>query len=445
MIARSLIAKIYLWAVAFFVLGGALAGVAAHQLVQQGELDALRRFGVAHATFIARELERTATPRGPDPRRLRELGPPLHAELTFLPWARAHQAPRALWTQKGYFSPGALPGPSWRTYWIRLDHRGKPLGALRVEFLPPIGQRHLPLLLPFAWMGGLALLLVPPLVIWVILPLRRMVAVAHRLGAGDLETPVPVTRRDELGALEAAFESLRERLKDMIAQKELLLRDVSHELRGPLARMAIALPLAREGDPGPYLAKLEGEVTTMDALIGEILELSRARGEGPLRPEPLDLAALAGELVAERELLARERRLTLSAALAPAPVAGEARLVRRALGNLLDNALKYTPAGGHVRVESALEGGSAVFRVLDDGPGIPAEALPHVFEPFYRPDTSRSRETGGTGLGLAIVKAIAERHGGEASLQPAGERGLVATLRLPARQGSISPRAQARE
>ncbi len=440
MVMRSLIAKIYLWAVGVFVIGGALTVLAAHQLVQVGELDALRRFGVAHATFIAHELERTATAQGPDPARLRELGPPLHAELTFLPWARAHSAPRALWHQKAYFAPGALPGPSWRTYWIRLDRQGKPLGALRVAFLPPIGQRHLPLLMPFAWMGGLALLLVPPLVLWVIRPIRRMVGVAHRLGAGDLDTPVPVTRRDELGELEAAFEGLRERLKDMIAQKEVLLRDVSHELRGPLSRMAIALPLARAGlgdgkesDPAPYLAKLDREVATMDALIGEILELSRARGEGPLRPEPLDLAALASELVAERELTARERGLTLTVDLAQAPTAGEARLVRRAMSNLLDNALKYTQGGGHVRVETARGPSGAIFRVTDDGPGIDPQALSHVFEPFYRPDTSRSRETGGTGLGLAIVKAIAERHGGEATLQPAGERGLAATLRLPAR------------
>ena len=431
MIGRSLVAKVYAWGVAVFLLGGVVAGVSAYVLLQQGELDALRRFGAAHARFIAREVDRTLGPQGPQLRRLAELGPPMHAELAFIPWAKTRWYPPEMARQKFHFAPQLLPGPSWRTYWIRLDYHGRPVGVLRVAFLPPVNRHLAPLLGALAWMGALGLLLVPPLVVWVIRPLRRMVGVAHRLGAGDLATPVPVTRRDELGELEAAFEGLRVRLARMIGQKEALLRDVSHELRGPLSRMAIALPLLRASHDSPYVAKLEREVQVMDGLIGEILALSRASADEPLKREPVDLAGLAMTLVAERELVARERGLTLTVDLAPAAVNGDAHLLARALSNLLDNALKYVPAGGTVRVRTATAGGEARFEVADDGPGIDAEALAHVFEPFWRPDDSRSRQTGGTGLGLAIVKAIAERHGGAATLASADGQGTTATLALP--------------
>lgn len=427
-IGRSLVAKAYVWALLVVLLGGAGAVWGAYRLLEQGELDAVRRFGVTHARFIAREVERASGPKGPDPARLQELGPPLHADLAFVPWDQPKRYPGGLRHVKLYFAPEPWKTGTWRIYWIRLERRGKPVGALRVEFLPPVGRRQVPVFAAIAWILGLALLVVPPLVLFVVLPLRRMVRVAQRLGAGDLTTPVAVTRRDELGALEAAFESLRTQLAGMIAQKEALLRDVSHELRGPLSRMAIALPLAREGDPSKYLDKLDREVLAMDLLIGEILELSRARGAGPIERQPLDLALVAAELLAERELQADARGLAVTHDLRAAPTRGEARLVRRAMGNLLDNALKYTPAGGTVHVETAP---GARFTVLDDGPGVAAADLPQIFEPFYRPDGSRSRETGGTGLGLAIVRTVAERHGGQATLACPTAGGTRATLVLP--------------
>jgi signal transduction histidine kinase len=248
---------------------------------------------------------------------------------------------------------------------------------------------------------------------------------------------VPVTRTDELADLERAFESLRQRVLQMLRQKERLLADISHELRGPLSRMAVAVPLLRTPpEDAPTVARLEREIQAMDALIGELLALARAQGQA-LRREPVDLATLAQGLVEEREPAARQAGLVLETRLDPAPLQGDPRLLARAMGNLLDNALKYTPAGGHVRVETA----PGCFRVVDDGPGIAPADLPHLFEPFYRPDTSRSRETGGVGLGLAIAKAIAEGHGGSAVLA-SGPDGTVAELRLPGyetRQGGDQP------
>jgi len=118
--------------------------------------------------------------------------------------------------------------------------------------------------------------------------------------------------------------------------------------------------------------------------------------------------------------------------LEPASTEGDESLLRRAMGNLLDNAIKYTPERGRIAVATRVDGDEAVFRVADNGPGIPAAALPHVFEPFFRPDTSRTRETGGTGLGLSIVRAIAEQHGGKAALESEEGTGTTAELRVPA-------------
>jgi signal transduction histidine kinase len=434
MVRRSLVAKIYLHTLVVLLLLGLASAVVGRLLLDTGRLDGLRQFGRDNAMFIAHEAERA----GADPGRLQELGRGLHAHLQFIPWHETGAYPALLASDKLVYEPTPLPGPSWHRYWVRLDRGNDPLGALLIDFEPPRPFRVAGHMVgPLLWLGLVALVVVPPLWLWVLAPIRKLVAIAHRLGAGDLATPVPVTRTDELADLERAFESLRQRVLQMLRQKERLLADISHELRGPLSRMAVAVPLLRTPpEDAPTVARLEREIQAMDALIGELLALARAQGQA-LRREPVDLATLAQGLVEEREPAARQAGLVLETRLDPAPLQGDPRLLARAMGNLLDNALKYTPAGGHVRVETA----PGCFRVVDDGPGIAPADLPHLFEPFYRPDTSRSRETGGVGLGLAIAKAIAEGHGGSAVLA-SGPDGTVAELRLPGyetRQGGDQP------
>lgn len=421
---RSLVAKAYLYAAAVVVLLGLASALAARLLLDTGRLEGFRQFGRDRALFVAAELERAGST---DPARLRELGQGLHARITYVPWGQVGAYPDLLASDKLVYEPTALPGPSWHRYWVRLDRGPQAPGVVLIDFEPP---RPFPvaghMLVPLIWLGFLAVLVVPPLWLWVLLPLRGLVATAHRLGAGDLATPVPVTRTDELAELEVAFETLRRRVLSMLRQKEQLLADISHELRGPLSRMAVAVPLLQvPAEDAPTVARLEREIQAMDALIGELLALARAQN-APMAHAPLDLAQIARELVEARELHARQAGLTLSTELAPAPAEGDARLLARAMGNLLDNALKYTPAGGHVRVQTA----PGRFRVVDDGPGVAAADLPHLFEPFYRPDSSRSRATGGVGLGLAIARAVAEGHGGTATLA-CGPEGTVAELRLP--------------
>ena len=432
---RSLVVKVYLAAAIVLALMGAGALASARFLIDTGHVEAMRLFGRTQALLIAGELERTADVHGPTRKRMLQLGALLHSRLRYVNWAATQAYPPMLASDKVFFEPGPLPGPSWRRYWVRLDdHQGHPLGALEIQYGPGVDRlAHIPFVIMGGSMAGLALLVIPPLWWWVLRPLKRMVGVAHRLGAGDLATPVPVTRDDELGELEAAFEALRHRVANMLFQKEKLLGDMSHELRGPLARMAIALPLLDAPPEAPAAIALQREIDAMDRLIGELLALARAQTPEALAREPVDLAAIAGEQLAARELARERAGLAATAALAPAPATGDARQLARAIGNVLDNALKYTPAGGTLRVETGVADGQVFCRVTDDGPGVDPADLAQLFEPFYRPDTSRSRETGGVGLGLAIVRAIAEAHGGTVTLAPVPPHGTRAELRLPPR------------
>lgn len=430
MVRRSLILKIVFYALGALFLTFVLTVGATRLLLAHGLGDAFRELGGDYAQFIAREAEASFHDGKPDQARLDDLAQSLHASLEFVPVASASRIPAALadheWTSiRRPFSPEHV-------FWAKLDPQGQVVGALRIEYHPPrpvagrVGWIFAGLLIV-----AVSLMLVPPLYLWVIRPLRGMVDTAHRLGR-DLETPVTIDRKDEFGDLEEAFESLRQRIQRMLTQKERLLTDISHELRGPLSRMAIALPLVRaDGVASPYLEHLERNMHVMDRLIGELLALSRGQTPPPQIQENLDLAEMAEDLVAERSLVLQQHGLTPQLDLRHAPVMGDRLLIERAMGNLLDNAIKY--GKGPIRITTGQDGGDALYTVSDHGPGIPEQDLPHLFEPFYRPDTSRSRQSGGTGLGLAIVRTVAESHGGAASLASRLGEGTTAVFRLPLR------------
>jgi signal transduction histidine kinase len=429
MVNRSLILKAYLYAVGVLLVTFVFSYGMSRLLVAYGVMESYRSVGGDVAEFMAREVAASVRDGSPDLARIDELSRSMHLGLSFVPAGASASYPAEV-----AHRPWVHEGPSNHqpfSYWVKVAPEGHIIGALRVQFQPPPAQGAFRWFFAGFLMVVLGFIIVPPLYLWVLRPLRRMVDTAHRLG-GDLGTPVALTRRDEFGELEGAFESLRQQIQRMLAQKERLLTDISHELRAPLSRMAIAVPLMREeGDDSPYLAHIERNMLTMDHLIGELLTLSRGQTPPERDREPLDLAVMAEELLAERGMVLAQHGLTLEEGLNVAPVYGDRRLLERAMGNLIDNAVKY--GAGRLRVETGRDAGCAFFRVTDHGPGIPEHELPLLFEPFYRPDASRSRHTGGTGLGLAIVKAVAQSHGGEASLSSVFGHGATATLRLPLR------------
>lgn len=433
MVRHSLIVKIYLYAAVVLFCSIPLALMVGELLRSQGRQEFSRAFLGPQLGFLEQEVERSVHGGAPSGARLEELGQGLRHQLRFVPWDRAGAYPPELRRQNLLLDP--RPPHEHPRHWLRIDHAGKPVGALEAA---PIGPRGGPKpggpftpQLALLWVLLLVLIVVPPIWLWVIRPLRVMVRVAGRLGSGDLETAVALERHDEFGELERAFEQMRVELRRALMQRERLLTDVSHEIRGPLTRMTLALPLLRQqGASGPVLEIMERELKAADMLLGDVLALARGRSPAALSRTRLDLAELAREILGERVIVRDQKGLHLDCRLDPAPIEGDRRQLERALGNVIDNALKYTPEGGHVLVTTGIEGAESWFRVVDDGPGVAPEHLPLLYEPFYRPDDSRSRETGGTGLGLAIVRDVAQSHGGTVQFDSIVGRGTRVELRF---------------
>jgi two-component system, OmpR family, phosphate regulon sensor histidine kinase PhoR len=215
--------------------------------------------------------------------------------------------------------------------------------------------------------------------------------------------------------------------------------NASHELRTPLASMRLMVETLLSGareDPEAaqhFLQILDRELQRMTALVNDLLELSRLDARAATAPtERIALAALAAELEVGWQAVARDRNLRLEVSLPEGlSVRGEVQGVRQILANLLDNALKYTPAGGQVRVSARQEGEFVLLEVADTGIGIPAADLERIFERFYRVDKDRSRDLGGTGLGLSIVKHLAQTYGGSVAVESRLNRGSTFRVTLP--------------
>jgi signal transduction histidine kinase len=432
MVRHSLVAKSLLYAAVVVGLSVPGAMWVGHLLIEQGRNADVRGYVGPMLEGAAHEFERTSGTLGPTSAQLADMSALTHHEMHFIPWSSTNSYPPELAKQRVIIDDRPLDQKPH--HWVRIERGGAPVGALEVE--PWSGRRLHPRVpgppLFWGWICLLLVCLVPPLWIWVVRPLRIMTAVAQRLGAGDLETPVAITRRDEFGELEAAFEHMRVDLRGAMELKERLLTDVSHEIRGPLSRMTLALPLIRQQSaPNPILELFARELKAADELLEQVLELSRGRRQASLPREALDLAEIARKVVHDRSIVTEQKAFTLQTDWTPAPVLGNSRMLEIAMGNLLDNALKYTPVGGHLWVETRIDGAWVSFTVRDDGAGIAAMHLPQIFDPFYRPDDSRSRETGGSGLGLSIVRSIAEAHQGSALLHSIEGTGTTAEMRLP--------------
>jgi signal transduction histidine kinase len=253
---------------------------------------------------------------------------------------------------------------------------------------------------------------------------RRLEALAgtvDRFGAGELAVRAAAEGGDEVSALARSFNQMADRVATLLQAHRRLLANASHELRSPLARIRMALELHGDAADAPWLEGMRRDCAEIDEQIEEILlasKLETVRTEAPV--EPLDLAALVAEECS---------RLNVPFELVPAPLRGDARLLRRLLRNLLDNAQKH--GGRDVAASLSLApDGSYLLQVSDRGPGIPAADRERVFEPYYRP--AGARETGsGWGLGLALVKQIAEHHRGGVSCREREGGGCVFELRLP--------------
>jgi two-component system sensor histidine kinase CpxA len=284
-------------------------------------------------------------------------------------------------------------------------------------------------------------------------PLRALSKAFRSFTAGDLSTRLPVSEGSRWGRFDSAdvrtlmrdFNSMADRVTELIEAQKLLVRDISHELRTPLARLRMALELAREDnalDQSDF-ERMEREADRVNDLIGEMLTLSLLESLGePPRADRFSMRELIDELLedANFEATARGCRIQFESKINDIQFSGQREMLRRALENILRNAIRYTPSGGLIEVELG-ETDEAVaagmndrcirVSVRDTGPGIPAEHLSQVFRPFYRVDMARSGSSGGFGVGLAIAERAVHLHGGKimASNRPGG--GLDVQILLP--------------
>ncbi|MFI8171782.1 sensor histidine kinase [Streptomyces microflavus] len=282
-------------------------------------------------------------------------------------------------------------------------------------------------------------------------PLHALTGAAQRMRDGEEHASVPVRGDDEIGRLAAAFNDMSAHRARLEEQRKAMVSDVAHELRTPLSNIRGWLEAAQDGlaDPDPaFVDSLLEEAVQLQHIIDDLQDLAAAdAGVLRLHPEPVPVEELLGQVAAAHQARAETAGVTLTVVAGAAPVlhADPVRL-RQAVGNLVSNAVRHTPAGGKVTLRAYGEGpGSGpgpevvVIEVADTGTGIPAADLPYVFDRFWRAEKSRSRRTGGSGLGLAIVRKLAEAHGGTAGATSTEGQGSAFTLRLPAAAPSPSP------
>jgi len=266
-------------------------------------------------------------------------------------------------------------------------------------------------------------------------PLKHIADGVAQVAAGNLSHEVPEVGSREFAALARAFNEMTGRIKQMLAMRERLLLDASHELRSPLTRMKVALEFVPQGSARESLRE---DLVEMEHLVTAILESARLAHTGEeIHRQRFDLAAVLHRVMAR--FSDRPPGVRLEGLPASCSIEGDPDLAATVLRNIVDNAVKYSAAGaGPVLVALEERDGQARVTVRDNGQGIPAADLPRIFDPFYRIDRSRSRGTGGYGLGLSICKSIVAAHGGSIAVESTVGVGTMVTVNFPSVRGTAA-------
>lgn len=273
-------------------------------------------------------------------------------------------------------------------------------------------------------------------------PVVAMAERARRIGVGNLSGRLPVVNpRDELGRLAETFNDLLGRLEASMTQQRQFMADASHELRTPVATartaasVALQQPRRDEADYRETLQIVEQQTIRLSRIVDDMFTLARAdAGNYPLHQTPMYLDEVVDEVVRAARVLAAAKEVSVQAsAISSAAFTGDEHLIRRLLVNLLDNAVRYAPRGSTVSAALVAAPDGYVISISDEGPGIPPDVQPHIFERFYRGDAARARsQSDGAGLGLALARWIATVHGGDVTLARSSDAGTTFTIQLPA-------------
>jgi protein-histidine pros-kinase len=331
----------------------------------------------------------------------------------------------------------AMPGRPIRLYLHRRGDMPHPVLVATVDLADGTAlQVRLPGLLPprgipkppadrlfaalFALIGGVSLLT------WIAVrlatrPLSRMAAAARALGEDPERPPLPVTGPDEVAQAAAAFNQMQQRIGEHVAERTRILSAISHDLQTPITRLRLRAEMV---DDDNLRARIQSDLDAMQALVKEGLDYARSLGR-QATAQPIDLNGLASAL---RDDAADMGFTVALSGHAAHPFRGQPVALRRALWNLIENGLKF---GQRVELTLAEQPDCFTVHIRDDGPGLPEDELEKVFEPFYRTEASRSRDTGGTGLGLAIARNLLRGQGGKVGLRNHPHGGLEAVVTLP--------------
>jgi signal transduction histidine kinase len=336
----------------------------------------------------------------------------------------------------------------------RTDYAAKRINAPGGSEFIIVGERPRPTGIPLPfwpriwWAQFIAVLLTAGifcygLARYLSLPVVKLRAATQQLAGGDLSARVGAAngkRRDELADLGRDFDVMAERIQSLMASQRRLLHDISHELRSPLARLKIALELARQGDEEEArwaLDRIEREADRLNDLIGQLLTLARLESISPVTDtECVDLKRLVNEIAIDADFEARSHNRAVNVVTSQdCLIVGNEQLLHSAIENVVRNAVRYTAEGTEVEVslrcEDAGERMQAVISVLDQGAGVPQAVLPNIFRPFYRVADARDRQSGGIGLGLSISQRAVEIHGGVVKASNAPDGGLLVEILLP--------------
>jgi two-component system sensor histidine kinase CpxA len=264
-------------------------------------------------------------------------------------------------------------------------------------------------------------------------PIRQLTATVGRFGRGDLESRATSERRDEVGNLARAFNDMAERIQTLLTAERQLLQDISHELRSPLTRLSIGIELLRTTpDREHAINRLETEAARLTTLVGSLIEVTRSEGDPALRKsDALDVEAIAREVVNSCRVESDLRGCSVAlAGTATQVLRGDPELIRRAIDNVVRNAIRHAPAGTAVDVHISEDPADTAISIRDRGPGVPDAFLPHLTDPFFRVDAARDAHTGGVGLGLAIARRALHLHHGTLVAENA-DPGLRVVLTIP--------------
>lgn len=279
---------------------------------------------------------------------------------------------------------------------------------------PPFGLPISPAFLTFLF---LAFLLIP-YSLYVLKPFKSLMKSINKIAQGDLTYPIQISKNSEFKELALAFERMQTKIQEMINQKQELIADVSHELRSPLTRIRMCLEILAQNpeEKDEYIRQAVSEIKDLDSLIDDLLEISRLElATSTLHLETVDLKSILAEQIEKHQLLLDNIKVTLKQDLPGESVyiSADKELLKRVFNNFFSNLLKYSPYESIADISLKKADDKVYLSIRNRGPAIKKDEYEKIFEPFYRPDKSRVRETGGTGLGLAITKKIISAHNGK--------------------------------